>query len=157
MAVILGELFQPKWYLPANIRLPVHWALTGRKCCDMKCAAEPAIESWLVVKDASTVNTSGYVGSVAVRRKPALIFAFFKILPVFRLEPLHRFFDLRQILLVNEMSTVAATSLHQVLGRIVEDAFAAIAINAGPVGTQECCVDLPSLVAVGIRKTDPFM
>ena len=78
-------------------------------------------------------------------------------LPMFRLESFYRLFDRCKILLIDEVSAVAATTLLQFGCIVIEYTLAALAVNARPVRKHKCRIDHPCLFGIWVGKTDPLM
>jgi ABC-type enterochelin transport system permease subunit len=76
---------------------------------------------------------------------------------MFGFEALYRFFDRCEIFFVDEVSTVAATTLLQFGCVVIKYAFAARAVDAGPVGEHKCRIDHPCLLGVWVGETNPLV
>ena len=73
------------------------------------------------------------------------------------LEPYERSHDGLHVLVVDEVGAVAAAPLRHLLGRCIEHALTAVAVDAPVVRTQVCRVEDPGALLVRVLERDPLM
>ena len=141
--------------LPADIGLPVHVPFPGLHRGDVECATGAALEARGVVEDAGTVDHAS-LHVLTLADLPFSVGTLVEVLPVAPLQPLHVLGHRLQVVLVEEVGTVRAATLHQLGSRVVMDALATLPVDALVVGAEERCIDHPCPEFLGILETDPL-
>jgi hypothetical protein len=114
-------------------------------------------EIGLVVEDARAIDSSRLVASVALLHQPIAVAALIEVLPVVWLQAGYELSDVCEILLVEEMRTVAATTLLEACCIVVEHPFTTFAVDALVIRTHECFIEHPRLITIIVIKTQPLM
>ncbi|MFM8530687.1 MAG: hypothetical protein ACKOD2_13640, partial [Ilumatobacteraceae bacterium] len=128
----VGVVFEADRQLPADVRLPVEWALTGLDGGDVEGAARASGESRSVQEDARSVDSTRRGVAVLVLLEEAFLRGAILHLPLIGREPDHVLHDIGDIRFVDEVSSVRAATLVQFGGRSLVDALTTLAEDALP-------------------------
>ena len=160
MAVLVGRVLEPQWHLPTDVGLPVHRALAGLERGDVQRAPGTLGEPGSVEEDARVVGQPGDRGGRAVVLgagvEEALRHRFVVELHVTRPETHEVAHHVGDVVLVGEVGAVAAAPLLHLGGVGVEDALAALAVDAPVARAQERRVEHPRALFGGVGAAHPL-
>ena len=162
MTVLVGGVLEPERHLPADVRLPVERPLAGRERPDVQRTPDAAGEPGAVEEDAGVVDepAHGHVAAVRPRRTPGrgTLLAGLRVeLHLVGPQADERLHHVGDVVVVDEVGSVAAAPLLELGRRSVEDPLAALTVDAAIVRTQERGVEHPRALLVGILEADPLV
>ena len=154
--MVVGDVVEAQWQLPAHVRLPVERPLAGVERGDVQRAAGSAGEPGAVEEDARPVDEAGDGGPVLGVEVAAASTRAME-LPLVGGQPSGGLGDDAHVVVVDEVRAVAATALGQLGGVTVEHALAAAAEDARPRRAQERGVEHPRAPLVVVLEAHPLV